>query len=190
MKTAGCWYGCTTLLARTSRAAHSRSETDLPFSSGPSTRQSNLDDCSSLGAWQHLTVSAMALLVVFSLFLSWMGPMMDHHFAERHPGHQHIYLGAPDPGHRHDFRPSHSHDVFAALLPAAEQPRVDIAEGIVYVTPASGSGHGIADITVPASAQSIKFGLGDGSGLPGTYPHRDAIPTGASIAPSTRPPRA
>ena len=116
--------------------------------------------------------------------------MLDHHFAERHPGHQHIYLGTAYPEHRHDFQPFHSHDAIGGHLLAAEQPPADMADGIVYVMPASGSGHGIADITAPATTQSVNFGLGDWPGLLGGYPQKDAIPPGASVAPPRYPPRA
>ena len=147
-------------------------------------------DASGLSEWQHLAVSTLALLVVLSLALSWMGPMLDHHFAERHPGHQHIYLGAANPEHSHDFRPFHSHNPLGALLSATEQPPLNAADGIVFVAPVSGSAYGIADITVPVSAQSITLGAGDYAALPGYRIRREAAPPGASVAPPTLPPRA
>ena len=116
--------------------------------------------------------------------------MLDHHFAERHPGHQHIYLGAPNPGHSHDFQPFHSHNSPAALLLATEQPPADTADGIVYVTPAGGAGHGIADVTAPANTQSMRISLGDASGFCGNHHLRETIPQGASVPPPTLPPRA
>ena len=147
-------------------------------------------DASGLSEWQHLAVSTLSLLVVLSLALSWMGPMLDHHFAERHPGHQHIYLGAANTEHSHDFRPFHSHNPLAALLSATELPPQNAADGIVFVAPGGGSAHGIADITVPVSAQSISFGVGDDAALPGYRLLREAAPPGASVAPPTLPPRA
>ena len=116
--------------------------------------------------------------------------MLDHHFAERHPGHQHIYLGAANPEHSHDFRPFHSHNPLGALLSATEQPPLNAADGIVFVAPVSGSAHGIADITVPVSAQSVSFGVEGGTGLLGHQLLREAAPPGASVAPPTLPPRA
>ena len=116
--------------------------------------------------------------------------MMDHHFAERHPGHQHIYLGAVNPEHSHDYRPFHSHNGLGTLLLAAGQPPLNTADGIVFVTPAHGSAHGVADITAPVSAQSIRFGVEGSSGLLGHYLAREAIPPGASIAPPILPPKA
>lgn len=116
--------------------------------------------------------------------------MMDHHFAERHPGHQHIYLGAANPEHSHEFQPYHSHNGLAQLLRASEAPARNVVGHIVFVAPAGGSAHGAAYITVPANAQSIRFGVEGRSGLLGHYLAREAIPPGASIAPPTHPPPA
>lgn len=116
--------------------------------------------------------------------------MLDHHFAERLPGHQHIYLGVANPEHSHDFRPSHSHNVLDTLLMATERPLPDTPDGIVFVAPASGSAHGVADITAPVNAQSIAFGVEGETGLLGHHVGREAVPPGASVAPPTLPPRA
>ena len=142
-----------------------------------------------LGAWQHLAVSAIGLLVVFSLFLSWMGPMLDHHFAERHPGHQHIYLGVANADHSHDFQPFHSHSGLGVLL-AASQTLEDPTDGVVFLTPTSGAAHSIADVTVPATAQSLRFGVAGGSALLGYHMRSETIPPGATVAPPRHPPRA
>ena len=116
--------------------------------------------------------------------------MLDHHFAERHPGHQHIYLGVANPEHSHDYRPFHSHNGLGALFMAAGHTPGNMSDGIVFVVPASGSAHSIADITMPASAQSTGFGVAGGTGLPGHHLRQEAIPPGAIIAPPTLPPRA
>ena len=116
--------------------------------------------------------------------------MLDHHFAERHPGHQHIYLGVADPEHSHDYRPFHSHNRPGALLMAAGHTLANTSDGIVFVVPASGSAHSVADITMPASPQSIGFGVAGGTGLLGHHISRDATPRGTSVAPPTLPPRA
>ena len=142
------------------------------------------------GAWQHFAVSTLSLLVVVSLALSWMGPMLDHHFAERHPGHQHIYLSGANPEHSHDFQPFHSHSGPGSLLLAAEDTPANTPDGILFVVPASGSAHSVADITMPASGQSIGFGVAGGTGLLGHHLRRETAPPGASIAPPTLPPRA
>jgi len=53
-----------------------------------------------------LGAATMALLVVFPLLLA----AMDHHTAERIPGHQHsVPLGEPAPSHDHEFGSAHEH---------------------------------------------------------------------------------
>ena len=50
-------------------------------------------------------VTALALLT--ALLLPLLGPLADHHFAERQPGHLHIYLaGVPDSSTFMIMRPS------------------------------------------------------------------------------------
>ncbi len=116
--------------------------------------------------------------------------MLDHHFAERHPGHQHIYLGMADQEHRHEFQPFHSHNGLARLLLASERIPSNEGDGIVFVMPVSGAAHGVADITAPANAHSIRFEVAGGAGLVVHFPGSEAIPQGASVAPPTHPPSA
>jgi hypothetical protein len=37
------------------------------------------------------------------------GPAVDHHFAERIPGHAHVYLGEVLPDHTHPYEAEHDH---------------------------------------------------------------------------------
>ena len=188
MRTASSWHVCTALLARTSPAPHSSIGPGDRYRLGPSAHNNSQGDPPTLGVWQHLAVSSLALLVVFSLFLSWMGPMLDHHFAERHPAHQHIYLGAANPDHAHGYQPFHSHSRLGMLL-AASQTLVDPGDSVVIVTPASGFTPAFADITVPATAQFMKYGLDGAGALLGHQHGGPTIPAGASVAPPRHPPR-
>ena len=148
------------------------------------------DEGSTLGAWQQFTLSALALIVVFSLAMSWMGPMLDHHFAERHPGHQHIYLGTVSPDHSHDYEAFHSHSTFLLLQLTAEWPTAGPADGIVFVAPDGGLAKGVADVTVPVHSQSLRADFGDSTGALGRHLHVESILPGATIVPPTLPPRA
>ncbi len=116
--------------------------------------------------------------------------MLDHHFVERHPGHQHIYLGNANPEHGHDFQPFHSHNGLAMILVGAELPPANAPDDIVFVVPAGGYTHVVADITSPANARSIVIGADGGSGILGYNLASVAVPAGASVAPPTLPPRA
>ena len=52
---------------------------------------------------------SLVLLAAALLIFSALGPALDHHFAERHPDHSHMYLGTVGPDHSHPFEHSHIH---------------------------------------------------------------------------------
>lgn len=137
-----------------------------------------------------MAVPLLALLTVVSLALTWFGPMMDHHFAERHPGHQHLYFGMGTGDHSHAYEGAHSHDASEVLRVLMGVSPVGNAEGIVFLAPGDGTGHGAADLAVPMSEVSLLFGSGDEDGVLGPRPAGAVIPAGASIYPPTRPPAA
>ncbi len=129
---------------------------------------------------KDIAVQSLALLAVALLLVSAFGPMVDHHFAERHPGHGHFYLGAADPVHTHPFEHSHIHyDELYAPAPGDE--------GIVYFAPHDGSGHAPADVASTVIPSSPVFDeTGDPSLLSGDY----GLPVlrGAFVDPPHRPP--
>ena len=55
-----------------------------------------------------LYLTALALLT--ALLTPLLGPLVDHHFAERQPGHLHIYLAGVPVQHLHDHEAYHTHD--------------------------------------------------------------------------------
>ena len=139
--------------------------------------------------WRQLVFQWLALLVVFSLGLSSFGPMLDHHFAERHPGHGHFYFGAAASDHSHTINLSHTHTDLTMLGRAVVAPEDLNVDGIVFVSPNAGGGTGAADPTLPLTAPSF-VGIGDGAApLNATVGDR-AVISGTVIAPPTRPPRA
>ncbi len=137
-----------------------------------------------------MTVSALSLLVVMSLALSWAGPMLDHHFAERHPAHQHIYLGTATSDHSHEYGAIHIHSASDMMQLSTELRPGGLDDGIVFVVPIGGSGQGVADLAAPMISESPRFGIGDGTGILGHHFDSDSILPGTSIAPPLRPPRA
>ena len=135
---------------------------------------------------RQASIQGAVLLMVMGLALSSLGPVIDHHFAERHPGHQHLYLGTALPDHSHSYERSHAHYGSWMYSPAAAGSPSD---GIVFFMPNDGSGHGAVDIAMPLIVQPLRLdGGGDGQIL---QPFSaDGVLTGAVIAPSKRPPRA
>ena len=139
---------------------------------------------------RETAVQLLCLLLVVAIGLLSLGPLVDHHFAERHPGHQHFYLGSADPAHSHGYEDSHGHRsswVYGAAVPsdAGREPY-----GIVFLMPNDGAGHGAADIAVPVALQSVRFGSAAGNLPPGGADDVETALSGASVTPSAPPPRA
>ena len=140
-------------------------------------------------SWRQLAQQWLALLVVFSLGLSSLGPMLDHHFAERHPGHGHFYFGAAAADHSHSYDLSHPHDTLSALLGEVAVPDDPGVDGVVIFSPNAGIGAAAADLTLPLTPPSFA-GFGDGAGPLTAGDTRGAALTSRIIAPPTRPPLA
>ena len=136
----------------------------------------------------QLAVPLASLLVVFSLSLSWFGPMLDHHFAERHPGHRHIYLGAAAGAHSHSYEGVHSHDSRELLRAMTGDAPTGDSSGVVVLSPSDGIGHGAAQLIVPATVDTLRSGADENGGLLTPRLPGDSRPTGASVSPPTRPP--
>ncbi len=52
----------------------------------------------------------LAVVATYALFLPLLGPLADHHFAERRPSHGHIYSGDMPAQHLHPYETTHVHD--------------------------------------------------------------------------------
>ena len=147
------------------------------------------DSLSGSCSWRQLCLQAMALLVVFSLGLSFLGPLIDHHFAERLPGHHHIYLGTFASEHDHDFEQFHMHAssrLLTLLIEGADQPGPD---DVVVLSLSEGATRSAADLTMPLAQPAAIFGS-DRTPLLRTTGSYIAVPSGETIAPQRPPPRA
>lgn len=130
-------------------------------------------------------LAALALLAVAALLLPSLGPLLDHHFAERHPGHTHWYRGAAGPEHSHPFEQFHIH--YDAMYDAMYAP----ADGgeIVFFTRQDGAGHSCADLVAPGPAPRLRLD-GDGAPMLRSGADEGGVRRGVSVAPATRPPNA
>lgn len=137
----------------------------------------------------------LALLAVLGLLLPFLGPVVDHHFAERHPAHQHIYLGAAVPEHQHRYQAAHRHHHHqTAPRPDASRPNSYHSGGpttpaVAFLAPADGSVPGIADIAPAAAGPPLLFGGGDDA-RPGFGYAPNAVLQGVGPPPPLRPPAA
>ena len=137
----------------------------------------------SLGcALKSMATQSLALLAVMALLASALGPMLDHHFAERHPAHGHIYLGAGGPEHSHPFEHPHIHyDELYAPAPGDED--------VIFFAPYEGSGHPHSDLAVPAVVPSPEY-ADEGGPLLSRGGDDVAILRGVAVPPLQQPPKA
>lgn len=132
----------------------------------------------------------LAVLAVSALLLPFLGPAMDHHFAERQHGHGHVYLGPALVDHQHPYDTDHAHfepresDIGAMeVVPLAGTTLGDI----VYLASDDGIDQRNAAPFVPATQSTAIFPDPDSFLL--AVVHQDNIPHGVFVAPLEDPPR-
>ncbi len=105
-------------------------------------------------------------LALLALSLTSLGPVLDHHFAERQPSHAHIYLGAQLPDHQHPFQMAHAHHGAEEASP--------LAGDTVYLTTYHGVGLDLSTAGTPLVEAAPVF------------PHRGDGPLLVALAASSR----
>jgi hypothetical protein len=125
------------------------------------------------------------------LFLPSFWSMTDHHFAERHPNHIHIYLGTPSVDHIHPYQVPHSHEAGHKREKAAADglPSRSGASGhIVYLTPPNEVIQSLVSLIVTVLPADVSFpDLEDNWSLLGAASNVP-FPPEAFIAPPEKPP--
>lgn len=76
----------------------------------------------------------LAVAAAIALFLSFYGPLLDHHFTERLAEHVHIYLGAVSAEHVHPYEVPHSHGEWAEASSLPESATRSEGE-IIFLPP-------------------------------------------------------
>ena len=74
----------------------------------PLSRLPTIDGKALMRANILFPITALALLT--ALLLPLLGPLADHHFAERQPAHLHVYLAGVPVKHLHDHEAFHPHE--------------------------------------------------------------------------------
>ncbi|MDA0264499.1 MAG: hypothetical protein O3A93_09815 [Chloroflexi bacterium] len=128
----------------------------------------------------------LSVALITAVFLTFLGPAMDHHFAERQHTHTHVYLTgeAASQGHPglHPFELSHSHSAFPGDAAGLD--------GILYQTSDDGAGN-LGTLTVaPAIMGGFNHSLYGGDYLSLAIPPSEGGLPEAFVTPPTRPPRA
>jgi hypothetical protein len=139
------------------------------------------------GAALPFALAAGALLLVF------LGPSLDHHFAERQFGHGHVYLNSGAPGHVHFYEDPHGHshgsvaDGHLHLLPE-DGAGARGSNEIVYLTSNDGTGTAFAGLSGPLADQEFGFKEPGNDSMLGIFSD-EAVHVGAFVPPPKRPPR-
>ena len=76
-------------------------------------------------------------LVIATQLLYLLGPVADHHFIERLPGHAHIYPSSAPLQHLHPLQTAHTHTAVMPSPPGASLPLE--GNGLIYL-PSDGDG--------------------------------------------------
>lgn len=134
-----------------------------------------------------------AVLALWALFSTALGPVMDHHFAERQHNHAHIYFGPPDVDHLHPYQDHHDHRL---ILGANDE---DMGEGlrtpnvpvdVVYLAPLDVLGQ---DSLAPLTSATQPIDSFPDQGDPTIFlawPKRSDPLKEAYVPPLKKPPRA
>ena len=125
-------------------------------------------------------IAVAGWFAVFALLLPVAGPIIDHHFAERLPGHGHVYIDGPELSHEHDLSSSHNHTATTVLAVDDTGPSVvpmpAPSRGTKLVTSLDQSGNDKLDAP---NARTLRL-----------RPRHDRGAAQADVTPDPRPPRA
>ena len=143
-----------------------------------------LPDNQIFGALTHRFVVAVAFL---ALALPSVGPLLDHHFAERQPNHVHVYFGERIVEHVHPYGLVHSHH---PDIPNSPATRTGNADGIVYLTSGDAVGPGFLFLTVVSINTDLVFPDSGDSPLLLSLADQDHPLTEFFLSVPKRPPRA
>ena len=139
-----------------------------------------------LASIRHLVVGLGWLAAAATVaLLPGLGPMLDHHYAGRQPGHDHVHVGALVPDHLHGHEISHDHDHSRHSADGDEEGRGRLLVIAAYNGAVAGHAY------VSGSASQTELSLPDPEGSPHShYSGQDGVLRQQSfVVPPTRPPR-
>ena len=85
---------------------------------------------------------------LFALALPIVGPLEDHHFAERAHNHDHIYLNGNPVGHNHTYEEPSEHAHPESGLALSPENRLEIESDVLFLAPAT-TGLTLAALNAP-----------------------------------------
>ncbi len=133
-----------------------------------------------------LPVTALALLT--ALLFPLLGPLVDHHFAERQPGHVHLYLTGAPSQHLHHHEAFHTHDTPAAD-PAEIEAGGPVLENSVIFMPQESEGLSVSSIGVTLALLTTAVAITLPTFLMRLSPRNPQTLRGLTFHPEPPPPR-
>jgi len=131
-----------------------------------------------------------AVLALWALFSPAFGPVIDHHFAERHHNHSHIYIGLPNIDHIHPYQDNHPHQLAYLSDDSDPRSRSNQPADTVFLAPLDGLEQDAqAPLTPAAQPMNSSPDQGDSSLLL-AWPQSDGPLKEVYVPPLKRPPRA
>jgi len=112
---------------------------------------------------------------------------MDHHFAERHHNHSHIYIGPPDIDHIHPYQDNHSHRLAYRADDSNPPSGSNLLINTVFLAPLDGMGQ---DSLAPPTPAAQPMNSIPEQGILLAWPQSDGPLKEAYVPPLKRPPRA
>lgn len=133
-----------------------------------------------------LPLTALALL--FAILTPLLGPLVDHHFAERQPGHVHLYLTGVPVQHLHHHEAFHSHDAPVAA-PSVVEAAWPVLENSVIFMPQEGEGLSVSPVGMTLALLTTVVALALPTMLTLITPRNRRLPRGITLYPEPPPPR-
>jgi hypothetical protein len=127
-----------------------------------------------------------------ALFMPFFGPMLDHHFAERQPSHQHVFFGSASAEHVHFYEAAHTHFHAHDLLvnPDGNGPASkELPDEVVSLASQDGVGQSSPSLTVTSLQVDLVFPDQGDSHFLLHLTGQDNLPPEIFIPPPKRPPR-
>lgn len=133
--------------------------------------------------------ASTGVLAFGALFSPALGPVMDHHFPERHHNHAHIYLRPPDADHIHPYQNHHSHRRTEWGKYTDGPSALNVPIDTVYLAPLDGLGQDSLTPLTPSTQPAKSFpDQGDPSYML-TWPQRYDPLREVFVPPPKLPPR-
>ncbi len=141
---------------------------------------------------RSLLLAGAGILALWALFSPALGPVMDHHFAERHHNHSHIYAGPLDFDHLHPYEKHHVHGPVRSatdIKVGDDQWGPEVPRGVVFLSPMDGMGQDSLVQLTPVTQPSNSFPDQGDPSLLLAWPQRWDPLREVYVPPLKRPPR-